>query len=353
VKTFSIGFAEAAYNELDHARRVARRWDTDHHEFVVRPDALAILPQLVRHYGEPFADSSAIPTYHVAQITRREVTVALNGDGGDESFAGYERYMAIRAAERLRQIPGSRLAATLLARSLPDSMDAKNRLRRVRRFLTVAPEPMADRYGRWVGFFSPDARCRLYTNDYRALLGPVPPEHWMSTLFAGTGGLDPVDAAMAVDVQSYLPHDLLAKVDITAMANSLEARSPFLDHEVMEFAARLPVHLKRRRGSAKHLLKRAFADLLPRENVQRPKMGFGVPVGEWFHGPLRELLCDSLLSPRSLGRGTFEPGEVRRLVNQHLDRRADHSYLLWSLLMLELWQQEFLDAPRRSLALVG
>src|SRR5262249_12896116 len=151
------------------------------------------------------------------------------------------------------------------------------------------------------------------------------------------------DAAMAVDVQSYLPHDLLVKVDITSMANSLEARSPFLDHEVMELAARLPVNLKLRRGQSKYLLKRAFADLLPREHVRRRKMGFGVPVGRWLRGPLRELLCDTLLSERSLARGYFQPGEVIRTVRQHLEGQADHSFALWSLLMLELWHCELID----------
>jgi asparagine synthase (glutamine-hydrolysing) len=352
VKTFSIGFEEAAYSELDHARRVAERWGTDHHEFIVRPDALAILPTLVRHYGEPYADSSAIPTYYVSQLTRREVTVALNGDGGDESFAGYERYRGNGIAERVRQIPGSRLATSLLAHALPDSLDPKNRLRQARRFLTVAHLPMAERYGRWVSFFGGEARRSLYSGDLRAALEQPEMRDWVGSLFEETRGLDPVDAAMAVDVQSYLPYDLLVKVDITTMANSLEARSPFLDHEVMEFAARLPVSLKLRGGNAKFLLKRAFADLLPPENVQRRKMGFGVPVGEWFRGPLRELLCDSLLSRRSQARGYFAPDEVNRLVTEHLDRRADHSFLLWSLLMLELWQQEFLDASHKALAAV-
>ncbi len=148
---------------------------------------------------------------------------------------------------------------------------------------------------------------------------------------------------MAIDVQSYLPYDLLVKVDIASMTHSLEARSPFLDHAVMEFAARLPAGMKLRGRTGKHLLKRAFADLLPPANVQRPKMGFGVPIGQWFRGPLRELLCDSLLCGRSLKRDYFQPAEVERLVLQHLRGEADHSFSLWSLLMLELWHQEFVD----------
>ncbi|HEU4751771.1 MAG TPA: asparagine synthase-related protein, partial [Armatimonadota bacterium] len=209
VKTFSIGFEEAAFNELDHAARIAERWGTEHHPLVVRPDALAILPQLVRHYGEPYADSSAVPTYYVSQITRRNVTVALNGDGGDESFAGYERYLGNQVAERIRRVPGSRLAAELLSRILPDSLNPKSRLRSARRFLSVAHQPMARRYARWLGFFGPDAKEQLYTAEFRARLAGSAPQTWLDDLFAGTFGLDPAEAAMAVDVQAYLPYDLL------------------------------------------------------------------------------------------------------------------------------------------------
>jgi asparagine synthase (glutamine-hydrolysing) len=347
VKTFSIGFKEAPYDETGHARRIAERWETDHHEFIVEPDALSILPRLVRHYGEPYADSSAIPTYYVAQMTRRHVTVALNGDGGDESFAGYERYLANDIAERLRAFPGAPLAARALSRVIPDSINPKSRVRQARRFLAVAALPMAERYPRWLSFFHGESKSRLYSQDFVARLigGNGHSAGWLNSLFNGEQKngpkLNPVDAAMSIDVVSYLPYDLLVKVDITSMANSLEARSPFLDHEVMEFAARLPVEIKFRGRRLKHLLKRAFADLLPPENVNRRKMGFGVPIGNWFHGPLRELLRDAALSRQSMARGYFREHEVRRLVDEHLDRRADHSFQLWNLLMLELWHREF------------
>jgi asparagine synthase (glutamine-hydrolysing) len=343
VKTFSIGFDDAAYNELEHARRVADRWGTDHHEFVVRPDALAILPRLVRHCGEPYADSSAVPTFYLSQLTRCEVTVALNGDGGDESFAGYDRYRASRVAEQMRRFPGSGQVGQFAARALPNSIHVKHPLHRARRFLLAAHRPLAQRYASWVTCFGEAMKASFYTSEMHARLGEQQPVGWLEALFAGASDLDPVDAAMAVDIQSYLPHDLLVKVDITSMANSLEARSPFLDHEVMELAARLPAHLKLRRGQAKYLLKRAFADLLPRENFRRRKMGFGVPVGQWFRGPLRELLCDTLLSEQSLSRGYFRPRSVQCLVREHLDRQSDHSFPLWSLLMLELWHREMVD----------
>jgi len=343
VQTFSIGFKEAAYNELEHARRVAQRWSTKHSECIVQPDALAILPKLVRHYGEPYADSSAIPTFYVSQMTRASVTVAFNGDGGDESFAGYERYLGNRLAEWIQRVPGGAWSARVLSRVLPDALDPKNRLRNARRFLQMATRPMAQRYGHWMGYFGEAAKQQLYSENFHALLAAEQPDDWMAGLFAAVHDLDPVEAAMAVDVQSYLPYDLLVKVDITSMANSLEARSPFLDHEVMEFAARLPVAMKLHGGTSKRLLKRAFADLLPPANVHRRKMGFGVPVGEWFRGPLCPLLEDALLSEQASKRGYFHPEALRRLVTEHLQRQADHTFALWNLLMLELWHRECID----------
>ena len=348
VKTFSIGFEEAAYNELDHARRIADKWSADHHEFIVKPDALSILPKLVRHYGEPYADSSAIPTFYVSQMTRSSVTVALNGDGGDESFAGYERYLGNRIAERLHAVPGMIAPARALSKMLPDSIDPKNRIRQAKRFLSVAASEMSSRYGRWVSYFSEEAKQHLYSREFRSRLNGDGRGRWIESLFSETNGLDPVDAAMSVDVRSYLPFDLLVKVDITSMANSLEARSPFLDHEVMELAARLPGRMKLRGSESKFVLKRAFADMLPRENVRRRKMGFGVPVGEWFRGALKPLLEDSLLSGSAATRKYFDPRQVERFVRDHFDRKTDYSFPLWSLLMLELWHQEFIGAHASS-----
>lgn len=343
VKTFSIGFKEAAYNELDHARRIAEKWGTEHHEFIVEPNALEILPMLVRHYGEPYADSSAIPTFYVSQMTRRHVTVALNGDGGDESFAGYERYLGNYIAERINRVPGAAMVSGMLGRLIPDSIDPKSRLRQARRFLQVAAAPMAERYPRWLTFFTEEQKRDLYLPDFAASV-----DGWLSGLFEELPDLDPVDAAMAVDVVSYLPYDLLVKVDITSMANSLEARSPFLDHEVMELAARLPIGIKMRGREAKYLLKRAFADLLPVENVRRRKMGFGVPVGEWFRGPLREMLMDTLLSS---GAGYFRREAVEKLIRDHVERRADHAFVLWNLLMLECWVAQIVNKSSANFSL--
>jgi asparagine synthase (glutamine-hydrolysing) len=347
VKTFSIGFEEARFNELDHARLVAERWKTEHHELIVRPDAGAILPALVRHYGEPYADSSAIPTYYVSQMTRKSATVALNGDGGDELFAGYKRYFANTLAERICRIPGSAQAAAFLSWALPDTADPRSRRRWAARFLAAAHQPMPERVGSWVGQFNEGEKRQLYSGDLRALLDGERPEAWMEELFTETAGLHPAEAAMSVDIRSYLPYDLLVKVDIASMIHGLEARSPFLDHEVMAFAARLPARMKLRRGRTKFLLRRAFADLIPPQNQNLPKMGFCVPVGEWLRGELRELLCDCLLSPRSLARGYFQPRALQELATSHVNGRVDHEGRLWALVMLELWHREMVEASAR------
>ena len=347
VKTFSIGFDEKAFNELPYARLVARRYGTDHHELIVRARALDVLPTLVHHYGEPFADSSAIPSYQVAQLTRRYVTVALNGDGGDECFAGYERYLGSGLADRYQRIPRPVRVGMIepLAALIPGTLPRRNRLSQAKRFLQVAAQPAARRYLRWVTYFTPEQKQGLYTPEFRARLGEHEGGAWLLHQFADVRreGCNHLDALLATDVRSYLPYDLLVKMDIATMACSLEARSPFLDHKVMEFAARLPVRYKLRGTTLKYLLKKVARKLLPAENLDRRKMGFGMPVGNWMRGELHPLLDDVLLSPRALARGYFRPEAVRQLVNENVQGPHDHSNQLWALLWLELWHQEFLD----------
>ena len=347
VKTFSIGFEEKAFNELPYARLVAQRYGTDHHELIVRARALDVLPTLVRHYGEPFADSSAVPSYYVAQMTRQHVTVALNGDGGDECFAGYERYLANGLAEGYRRIPQPLRAGVIepLASLIPRSLPRRSRLGQAKRFLRVAAQPAGRRYLRWVTYFTPEQKGALYTPEFREHLAGRDAGEWLLDRFdaADCDGLDRLDAVLATDVGSYLPYDLLVKMDIATMANSLEARSPFLDHKVMEFAARLPARHKLRGATLKYLLKKVARTLLPARNLDRRKMGFGIPVGEWMRGELRPLLNDALLSPRSIGRGYFQAATLRRSVQEHAEGAQDHSARLWALLWLELWHREFLD----------
>jgi asparagine synthase (glutamine-hydrolysing) len=345
VKTFSIGFDEQDFSELHHARRVAEHVGAEHHEFIVRPDALEVLPTLVEHYGEPYADSSAIPTYYVSRETRRHVTVALNGDGGDECFAGYERYAAMRLAETYRRVPASlregfiRQAINLL----PASEARRSRVRDIKRFAASASLPAVERYLRWVSVFDTEAKDSLYTTEFRARMRPHRAASLLAPWFARANGAGVVDAALLADTMTYLPNDLLVKVDIASMANSLEARSPFLDHHVIEFAASLPEELKLRGRTTKYLLKKVLRKLLPVENIERRKMGFGVPIGHWFRGEMKPFLCETLLSEKHLRRGLFKPDAVRRLVAEHTTGARDHSHRLWTLLMLELWFVRFID----------
>jgi asparagine synthase (glutamine-hydrolysing) len=348
VKTFSVGFEDAAFDELPHARRVAERYGTDHHEIVVRAHAVDVLPKLVRHYGEPYADSSAVPTYFVARETRRHVKVALTGDGGDECLAGYDRYVASLVAERYARLPGMlrRGVVEPLASLIPDRLPSRNRLRQVKRFLEVAARPLPARYTRWMTYFTPESKARLYAPELTERLRDLPggdASLWLPSVLEAIPATEPLDRLLGADVRSYLPYDLLVKMDIATMANSLEARSPLLDHEVMQYCARLPTDLKVRGRTGKYLLKAIARRYLPAENLDRRKMGFGAPVGAWLRGELRPMVEDLLLSPRSLQRGYFREEPLHALAREHFDGTNDHSFRLWSLLWLELWHREMVE----------
>jgi asparagine synthase (glutamine-hydrolysing) len=349
VKTFSIGFGERDFDELRYARQVAQRFGTDHHEMVVEPRALDVLPTLVRHYGEPYGDSSAVPTYYVSKMTRQHVTVALEGGGGDELLAGYERHWAARVAARYDTIP--RFVRHGLIRPLiplvPEPRQRRAFLRRAKRFMAAAHLPVFDRYLQWVGAFTPDQKTSLYTPEFASLMAANDSGRWLRQALAPEPQLDPVDAVLRADTLLYLPQDLLAKVDIASMANSLEARAPLLDHRLVEFCAALPSTYKLRGRTSKWLLRQVMRDRLPQDVLTRSKMGFGVPVGEWLRTDLRPLLEDTLLSQRAQQRGYFRPAAVRGLVDEHLSRRADRTSHIWGLLMLELWHREFVDSGPR------
>jgi asparagine synthase (glutamine-hydrolysing) len=345
VKTFSIGFEEQDFSELHHARRIAEHVGAQHHEFIVRPDALEVLPTLIEHYGEPYADSSAVPTYYVARETRQHVTVALNGDGGDECFAGYQRYAAMQLAEKYHKLP--RLLRQGLVEQavqlLPGSERERSGPARVKRFMRAASMPKVARYLEWVSVFNEDAKATLYSDDFAYATRDFRVASILEPWFAKANGAGIVDATLLADTMSYLPNDLLVKVDIASMAVSLEARSPFLDHHVIEFAASLPENYKLRGLTTKYLLKKVLKGLLPAENLVRPKMGFGVPVGKWFRNEMQGFLCEVLLSESATRRGVFKPEAVRHMVEQHTEGRQDFAHQLWSLLMLELWYQRFID----------
>lgn len=345
VKTFSIGFDEEDFSELKYAKRVAEHVGAEYNEFIVRPNALDVIPTLVEHYGEPYADSSAIPTYYVAKETRKYVTVALNGDGGDESFAGYERYAAMRIAERYAHIPRAlrKIFIEAPVRLLPTSEIKRSRFRDAKRFLQAANLPRTERYFRWMATFNRETKPELYTRDFAATVSGQNSSALLDRWFATANGTGTLDATMLTDQMTYLPNDLLVKVDIASMANSLEARSPFLDHNLIEFAASLPEHIKMRGFETKSLLKKVAARLVPNDVVYRRKMGFGVPIGKWFRGEMKDFVRGVLLCERSLKRGIVKPEILERYVDEHASARRDHSFQLWTLLMLELWFQRFID----------
>ncbi|MBI5167598.1 MAG: asparagine synthase (glutamine-hydrolyzing) [candidate division NC10 bacterium] len=349
VKTFSIGFQEKEYDELKYARLVAQRFGTDHHELTVKPDAVEVLPKLVWHYNEPFADSSAIPTYYVAQVTRKYVTVALNGDAGDENFAGYERYLANQLACLYEKIPSMlREGMEWAVQRTPDSGRPKGLLHRTKRFFEAISEEPRRRYSRWISHFNNSRKEELYTDEFKARVGPIDSVELLLKAYTASDAHDFIDATLDVDVNMYLPEDLLVKVDIASMANSLEARSPFLDHLFMEFVASLPSHLKLRGRTTKYIFKKAVKGLLPGGVIDRPKMGFGVPIDHWFRNELREMAYDVLLGHRAMERGYFRRDSVQKLLDEHTTGKASWHYLLWNLLMLELWHRMFIDEAIRQ-----
>jgi asparagine synthase (glutamine-hydrolysing) len=339
VKTFSIGFDEPQFDELEHARTVAQHFGTEHHEFVVRPDGLSILDRLIAHSDEPFADSSAIPTWYVSEIARRHVTVVLSGDGGDELFGGYDRYLPhprVAQFDRL-PVPGKRQLAGALWPLLPHGARGKNFLRHVARSDN-------GRYLDSIAFFQPDEKDALYAEGVRgALQGSA--EEALAQHFDRFGSLPPHSRMMRFDFETYLPEDVLTKVDRMSMAHSIESRVPLLDNEVIDFAASIPSALKIVNGRRKHILKEAARTMLPASILDRRKQGFGVPLGIWFRGGLTDVFSDVLRSPTTRQRGYFEPAFVDRVVDEHLSGKRDHTLRLWQLLVFELWHRQYIDAP--------
>jgi asparagine synthase (glutamine-hydrolysing) len=349
VKTFSIGFGSELYDELPLARLVARRFSTDHQEFVVEPRAADVLPDLVRHYGEPYADSSALPTYYLARLTRQHVTVALNGDGGDELLAGYDRYRAALAAERIdRFVPAPKAFYRLAAAALPPGRDLRTPRTRLHRFLAGLALSGGGRYSRWMSVFDSELLDASRTPEFAHATRQSGAAAYLTGPLDRRNGTPLLESLTRLDLTTYLPGDLLVKADIATMASSLEGRSPFLDYRLIEWAASLPPTLKLRGQTSKYLLRQTMRARLPAATLASPKRGFGVPVAEWLRGELRPMLEATVLSDRALGRDYLQPSAVRRLVADHLSGQADHAKQLWALLTLERWHQAFLDRPLPS-----
>lgn len=345
VKTFSIGFPVAEYDETRYARQVAKHLGTEHFEFQVTPRAIEILDKLAWHYDEPFADSSAIPTWYVSEMTRQHVTVALSGDGGDELFAGYPRYKAVRMGQWIDRLgPAKRLLGASMWQNLPGSARQKGLLRRFKRFSSAVRMSPLRRYLDWISIFNESRRAELYTDDFVRSLAASDPYDFIHSAWTKSSSRDPVTAISLTDLITYLPCDLNNKVDIASMAHGLECRQPFLDYRVVEFAAGLPIGMKFKRLKGKRILRKAFGSLLPDEIWDRPKMGFGVPLDHWFRDELKGYTRDVLLDPATIARGFFRSDVVEKLIEEHQSGVFDHSYRLWSLLVFELWQRQWIDS---------
>lgn len=346
VKTFSIGFKEEAFSELAFARLVSKAFGTEHHEFILDPDFLGLLPALVRCFDEPFADPAALPTWHLARMTRPHVTVALNGDGGDEAFGGYQRYYADVLADAYGLVPPSlreKLFDPIL-RALPAGAGRpmeRSPVMALRVLSAAARMSHAASVVRWGAYFTEADKQALYTPDMRRAVGQRDSAALLKESFARAPAATRLDRTLYTDFHNYLPGALLPKVDRTTMAHGLEARSPLLDQEVLSMAARLPGEWKVRLTRTKRVLKEVFADLVPRPILRRGKFGFSVPLGRWFQGPLHEPAADLLLGSQARVLSLFKREPVARLLEENRLGLEDHGKRIYTLLFLEAWLREY------------
>jgi asparagine synthase (glutamine-hydrolysing) len=340
VKTFSIGFNEDTFNELKFARLAAKHFNTEHHEFIVTPDLVEVVDDLVWHFDEPFADSSALPTYMVSKMARDFVTVVLSGDGGDELFAGYTRYAKDKKRSGLERLPRAVRQNLLkpLSRMLPHGAKGKN-------FLYNTSLDAVDRYIDSVSHFGNLKKIGLYSNNLRENLNGQfgKAEKIYREIADRVASENPTDKLLYLDSKTYLPSDILTKVDRMTMATSLEARVPLLDHELIEFVQTIPAQLKLKGTQTKYIFKKAMEGIVPHEILYREKQGFGVPIGDWINSQLKDRIHGILSEKRTLERGYFEPKYIQILLDEHTKNRRDHSHSLWILWMLELWHRRFVD----------
>lgn len=352
VKTFSIGFREERFSELDYARSIAEKYGTEHTEFIVEDDMLADLDRIACNYGEPFADPSMLPSYFVSRETKRKVTVALNGDGGDEVFGGYNRYRAMMLEQKFfAWLPASLKQLAIKMFSAFPKEAPFGLFWKAEKFLQMSKcKGLDGKYLYARSFLRYDDFERLCSLAYADAAGGLCcAKDYMAGLFQKNGagtGLSALDRMIYADFHSWLPDCLMAKMDIASMANSLEARSPLLDHKLVEFAWQLPPEMKIRgygEGGTKWLMKKAFACLLPDKIRRRGKMGFGIPLGQWFRGRLKKRWAETCLSDKALKRGLFRKDALERLLEEHSSGHADNGYKMWALLLLEIWFENFAE----------
>jgi len=342
IKTFSIGFKEEKYNELPYARMVAEKFGTDHTEFIVEPKASELLPMLVKQYEEPFADSSSLPSYLLAKLTREHVSVALNGDGGDENFAGYTRYAALQSSLHLERLTW--LAQTVgapLTKLLADTV--KNTLTsRIHRLTKSLSIDYRERYMGFTSYFTNEQKALLYTENFKEKIGNQNTYQLIADRFIESGSKNRTEQAVYADFATYLPDDLLTKVDIATMAVSLEARSPLLDHALLELTAKIPFNLKLKGlNNKKYILKKALRGLVPNEVMDRPKMGFSIPIDGWFRNELKDYAREKLLTGELVRQKIVRQEYIDWIITEHQETNINYANHLWALLTLELWLEEY------------
>jgi asparagine synthase (glutamine-hydrolysing) len=344
VKTFSIGFDDPSYNELDYARTVSKHFATDHTELVIKPDIIGWVDRLIKNLDEPFADFSIFPTFLVSELARQHVTVALSGDGGDELFAGYEYYIADKIEGYYRKLPGIFREGLIpaIVNKIPPSSEKKGLINKTKRFIEGTHHPVKLRHFRWAKFYSEEEKSFLYGGDVKRELEGVDTYLTFTKYLTELNGADYLGQELFSDIKTYLCDDILVKVDRMSMANSLEARVPFLDHKFIEFVATIPSGMKLKGFESKYVLKKAMSRILPKEILYRDKQGFSIPIKNWLKNELKPLMEEVLSSIRVKREGFFNPGYIDRLKAEHLNGVENHSHRLWALMVFEIWQDLYL-----------
>ncbi len=344
VKTFSIGFDNASYNELPYARTIARQFNTEHYEEIITPDVLRLTEKIIHQLDEPFGDFSVFPTYMVSEMARKQVTVVLSGDGGDELIAGYETYIAERMARTYQRLPAWLRRGLIgpVVSLLPPTEKKKGFFNKSRRFIEGCRLPAHLQHVRWMIFLQQAEKQKLYSPALRAQLSSHNPYAFIEEAFAACNSDVALDQQEYVDIMTYLCDDILVKVDRMSMAVSLEARAPFLDHRFVEFCATLPPHLRLQGKRTKHLLKQAMRGILPQQILERRKEGFSIPIKNWMKQELKPLLMQHLSAAALHDTGFFEPNYVKRLIAEHGKGVENHSHRLWALLMFQMWHQQYM-----------
>jgi len=345
VKTFSIGFEDRSYNELRYAKIVANKFGTDHHEFVIKPDAISLVNKLMKYFDEPFGDISIFPIYLISKMAKEFVTVVLSGDGGDELFAGYDTYVANRFANYYRRLPHlvrKRMISPIFMK-LPPSSSKKGFINIVRRFIEGESLPAELQHARWMAFLGTEEKERLYSDPLKERLRGFDPYHIIKEHFKASSVLDSLSQQQYVDIKTYLVDDILVKIDRMSMANSLEVRVPLLDHRFMELAASIPHYMRLKKFSTKHIFKNTMKRLLPLEIINRSKQGFSIPLKNWLRKDLKPMMLDILSEEQIKKRGYFNYNYVKKLIDEHLNGLENHSHRLWSLMVFELWYENYMD----------